>query len=294
MSFDTLINIPILLIAFIAIVAIILFIYYFSLFQRIKNRAQGRAISKARYVDMVVLGPRFSGKTALTLRWSTPWEQIQDLAPGALWRTSDFTIHEFERPDPQPDPLLGIKIKEIEAIKGRIYDYPGEVDQLKEAVNHLNKLQKNTKNGDATCLLLLFGIGCVKGSGIAKFEYDEVVASNNRYYSDQFLEAFKQLDFGHINRIFIVFNKKDLLDKTWSDDKIALERLKAANRTALERIERSVIRDVPCFLVSANTNEGIVNLLGQVGVLAAKNHSEREDIENRFDRVREWEIEVRK
>ncbi len=215
-----------------------------------KLREYGRNTEVIEYIyqDIVLLGPRKSGKTSIAELWSKPWCDITLIERSEYWKTYSVDICEIKK-DERDDELFDVKRTYHTMLRVRIYDYPGEDRFRTMAIENL----PNSKNA---VLLLLFDIEA-NSNGIIQ------IHKNNEYYSKVFMETIeKQKNLSqHISKVIIVFNKIDLLPPTWDYKKMEDE-IKSVNSDADTRIRSLFSGKLQYFLVSALDNRKLISLLG--------------------------------
>ena len=206
-----------------------------------------------QYFDAVMLGPRGSGKTSISQLWTSPWTQISEIQSSSTWRQFEANLHEFE-PETRQDHLFEVERTRMPILRMRVHDYPGENFYRLKAIKDLSHL------GRKVVLLFIFQVEFNRG----QVQYDR---ENAAYFSRAFVEEIEQ----HLPRlstvvakVFIVFNKVDVLPEEWSDEE-ALCCLKEANADAIHEIGRVFSGMLDYRLISARTNKGIVGLLGEIG-----------------------------
>jgi len=229
-----------------------------------KTVQQGRKSEKMRewarhmtllcyeYVDTVILGPSDSGKTSIADLWSAPWTNIHLISSSHYWKTSEFSLHEFE-PVEKHDHIFDVPHKYEPVLRIRIRDYPGEDARRIEALNYVKELEKRV------VLVFVMNVNFANGKCID-------TAINAKYYSKVFFEkVVSTLEnvSRAISQVIVVFNKSDLAPSGMAEPAL-LQTLKSANGEAIERVE-SVFGGLTEYVVcSALTNHNIVHLLGRV------------------------------
>jgi hypothetical protein len=224
-----------------------------SLLQRLRKHAARVPMLLPRYVNVIVLGPRNSGKSSIVKLWAKPGVNIKKYDITTSWTVYEKEHRRFA-PENRPDKLVGTERKVIPVLRLRIHDYPGEDTYREVAIKDLAKL------AGKVVILCVMRI---------EFEQEEVLHTEEN--ADYFSRTFNKMVLKHVTdlkakvaKVIVVFNKVDLLPGTWGDAE-ALRQLKKANMDALNQINR-VFRDLISYeMVSAWTNKGIVTLEGSVG-----------------------------
>src|ERR1044071_8662281 len=97
-------------------------------YNELVGRLRERPVVNREYLDVIVLGPRNSGKTSLVRLWTQPWNMEPPTAT-RFWEVSETTIHE-QGPMPRVDPHFGVERQHYSHHRLRIKDYAGEMDIL--------------------------------------------------------------------------------------------------------------------------------------------------------------------
>jgi hypothetical protein len=232
--------------------------------ERTKNYIKDLLFIEYIYQDIVMLGPRNSGKTSVAKLWSEPAFDIKDVAYTKTWTEYARDILELAEYSREHD-VFNISIKHQPRIRIKIHDYPGEDRWRTEAIKKLPEFNKS--------ILLLFFDVYADSSGLHK------TPENNKYYSQVFVDTLKQQEgIGlNISKVIVVFNKADLLPSNMDIDQ-AKEALKKLNADAIDRIEGQFSGILDYLVISALDNRGLITLLG-----AAVSPTLPVEIKHRFD-----------
>jgi hypothetical protein len=203
------------------------------------------------YQDIVLLGPRNSGKTSVATLWTDPSFNIDESIPSDDWNIYERDILELDEYYKRSEEF-GIDIKYERRLRIRVLDYPGEDRFRLQAIKKLPELHNPV-------LLLFFDVHA-DSTGL------QVIHDNNRYYSQAFMETVKsQANITlSISKVIVVFNKADLLFPMISLE-VAENRLKQINVDAINRIESLFSGKLSYLVVSALDNRGLIKLLGECG-----------------------------
>ncbi|MBI3448015.1 MAG: GTPase domain-containing protein [Acidobacteria bacterium] len=224
------------------------------------------------YIDVIIMGPRASGKTSIVELWTSPWTQIGKLEPSATWRVYQKNIYEsaeFIRHN--RDLELDQTIKPT--LRLRVHDFPGEDSYRVKALAELRS--------DKKCVLMFVMKVGIVGDQV------ELYRDNALYFSASLADTlFSQAERAtmSVSKAIIVFNKADLLPKTWSDDE-ALVRLRSANRDALYQIERLFSGKLEYHLTSAATNRGLIQVLGSIGRCAISTEADQARFDDHISKL---------
>ena len=195
------------------------------------------------YQDVVLIGPRASGKSALAKLWTQPWFDISRLQQNAIWEVCEKDICPLESWSGK-DAVFDLSRSYQKIFRVRIHDYPGSDDQRHRAIKALPELQN-------TVLLFLLH------SPLQRRE------ENALYYCKTFIDSFEEVP--HLSRlvtkVIVVFSRIDELEDK-SDCVAIRDRLVEANAAVIARL-RGVFSDrMECIAVSSLTNENLIHLLG--------------------------------
>lgn len=230
----------------------------------------------ASTVTAVLLGPRGAGKTSLVRIWTSPWMEVAEVSPTDTWRPYETTICEFT-PEPFFDEFFQVKRTRIPTLRLSISDYPGEPRYRVEAVKQLKHL-------DGKCVLIcFFRVG---------WEKDAIAhgGENAEYYSRMFVDEIERHIANvsmSVSRVFVVFNKRDLLPADWDQSRV-LEELETANADALHNLRRLFSGRIDTHCISVWTNEGAIRLLGNVSEIALTRDGDRAYLRKLMTKAEEY------
>jgi len=229
-----------------------------------KNYIRDLSVIDYIYQDIIMLGPRNSGKTSVAKLWSEPAFDIKDVTLTRKWQTYSRDILELEEYAKEHTEFR-INIKYQPRIRIKIHDYPGEDNWRTEAIRKLPDFKKS--------ILLLFFDVFADSQGLHQ------VFENNKYYSQLFVDTLRQhKGIGlNISKVIVVFNKADLLPSNMETEQ-AKEALKQLNNDAIYRIEGQFSGILDYLVISALDNRGLITLLG-----AAVSPTLPAEIKQRFD-----------
>jgi hypothetical protein len=197
------------------------------------------------YQDVVMLGPRQSGKTSIVKLWTEPWTDIERIRAGDHWECHEREIGEVDR-ERRFCSEDGTDRTYLKKLWLRIHDYPGEDRYRAMALDKLPEMSG---------VVLVF----VLDGDEAKTQ------ANGDYYSTAFVSKLEALEnFAHrIKKAYVVFSKADLAGAA-CDPETTREKLMDRNRPAMDRLKSQFSGILDVFVTSAETNQHIVNLLGAV------------------------------
>ncbi len=199
--------------------------------------------------DIVLLGPRFSGKTSVAELWTKPWANIDGMPHTNYWTKYEASIFSLGVTT-ERDPNYDLERPHERVLRARLHDYPGADEFRRMAVEHLPELKQGA------VLLLFFDLeanhqGCLP------------TTKNDNYYSQAFVESFQlpRALTTRLAKVIVVFNKLDKLPRSWSREKIISE-VRRCNSAAVQRLDSLFSGILEYHCISATTNEGLIGLLG--------------------------------
>lgn len=230
-------------------------------FEKLKDYARTHNLIEHLYVDLVLIGPRNSGKTSVAKLWTKAWSDIRVLRPSEDWDTCEISVSELGSVE-FFDHLFEANRKKRTELRVRIHDFPGEDRFRLQAMEKVPTLER-------AILLLFFDVDATS-SELARTN------SNNAYYSRAFMEAIEQSRglVRRLSKVIVVFNKCDLLPQAWSETK-AKEELRRINQDAINRIDSLFSGKLETFLVSALHNTHLISLLGSASSSALEGEAQK-------------------
>jgi hypothetical protein len=206
----------------------------------------GSSIFTEKHIDynVVLLGPKTSGKTSFATTWAASWKTIRDIKP-----TPNYVRHEFVFPDyrirSRGDSACGIAHDVHEHARVVIWDYGGEDHLRDKAFRELAGLNR--------CILCM----------VLTAE-DSQRRKNDEYFSLGFLHGLREAIAPRsvLPMALVLFNKFDLAGGSKT-----LEDLMNDNDRSLENIRALFGRSAQCHVVSAQTGHGILDVLRSVGAV---------------------------
>jgi GTPase SAR1 family protein len=225
----------------------------------IRNYAKEIDRTEYIYQDVVLLGSRHCGKTSLAKLWCAPWTNIHSIQSTDSWETSEFDLFQLEN-QKKHDPRFGVDTGVKKVLRLKIHDYPGEDLFRDKAISDL----KNLSNA---VILLVFDLETKDGN------IPENYSKNNSYYSQVFMNLMRNNK--HLNesvmKVFVVFNKIDLLSDQWKFDHIT-QTLKETNAAAINNIESIFSPNIDYHAVSAENNKWLISLFGKILEVTKQKH----------------------
>lgn len=230
---------------------------------KFKEYLQELKLIEPKYIDVIFLGPRKSGKTSIVELWTSPWTQIDKIESSDCWNVYEKDVHEF-REEKKINPRINIEQIHRATLRLKVHDYPGEDEYKVVAAENINNL------GKKVVLVLILDVGFVEGQ-IVKHD------KNADYYSYLFVETIRNRInnlSSKVAKIIIVFNKCDELPQGWSENQ-TFKYLLDKNKDSLDNILKLFSGKHEYCLTSALTNKGLLTLLGQVGLVGIESPKEQ-------------------
>jgi signal recognition particle receptor subunit beta len=221
--------------------------------ERAKEYIRSMSVIDYVYQDIVLFGPRYSGKTSVAKLWTEPAFNIDELSFTTTWKCYERDVLEFKDNDYEKHhQIFNVDIKYRPRLRIRVHDYPGEDRFRLQAVNQLPELKH--------AVLLFFFTVHADSKGV------HTVNDNNSYYSQAFIDSIRRQQDNDlkISKVVVVFNKADLLPASVSLEQ-AKDMLKERHQDAISRIEGQFSGKLEYIVVSARDNRGLISLLGAAG-----------------------------
>lgn len=216
-----------------------------------------------RYIDIVVIGPPNSGKSTLAKRWTDTLAERRSGDKSMQWDVREVTLKEQE-PITEYDRDLDLQRTFLPAIRLRVWDYPGEPDNIRTAFQNIGKLDRKVT------LVLLFNVE-LDSSGLTGH------SENESYYNHLFINTVRtsvQNPGTKIARVFGVLNKIDILQSIGPSNAI-IDQFRKQNKIAIQNIE-SEFGKLQFLLTSAETDQGVILLLREAGLSVLESPEEKQ------------------
>ncbi len=183
-------------------------------YQHVKSKLEGSCVVREYSQPVILVGPRFVGKTSLLMQWHSPWDH-SNLDPTATHRISDIPIYDFQQKDTEPhfaDPDVQTQVNIH--LKLRVHDFPGELSSQKsiceQAKEETSSLQRKTKKNLGVVLICMFDAEEAVTEQLSKttmaYYHGELFANLRE------LVAYKEIE---LDRLVLDFNKYDKLKKSF-------------------------------------------------------------------------------
>lgn len=175
---------------------------------QVKSRLEASSVVHSLAQPVVLVGPRFVGKSSLLMQWHAPWNH-SPLLPTPERRTAEVPVHDFQSDRREPhfaDPEISVPV--TVHLKLKVHDFPGEL-AMQSAVRS-TIVDETAALREATSLNLGVVLICM-------FDASEAIGTVSRttqeYYNGELFQNLRGLvahSKVHIDRLILVFNKFDL------------------------------------------------------------------------------------
>lgn len=216
----------------------------------LKKFCETVSTSESKEHNVIVIGPRASGKSSIISLWCEIDRLIETISPTVSFDTYDYDTQTSSREEFFDEQIDVKRIKEVKRVV-KIFDYAGEDDQIPNAIDNI------TESPDCTIVMV--------------FNSDSGYANDNRrYFSRSLIEkintAFNQTGFktSSVKGVYLVFNKIDLFDSVGGNYDKLLCKVIENFEDNITNIESIFGVEVRYMVTSALTNHNIVNLLQKV------------------------------
>jgi len=241
-------------------------------FEQVREFGRKLTVIQQVYIDAILLGPRDSGKSSVAELWEKPWHKVEETETTTVWNEYEANLYEYKTVR-KKDLTFAVDRPLKKVLRLRLRDYPGEGAQLVEALDHIGRLDKKV-------VLILFML-------VGVTDRNDIIGNieNSEYFNHVFVEMVKSLKSvsESVLKVFVVFNKSDVLPSDWAEEE-ALERLKLANAPAVHSIKHIFGHLIEFHLISAQTNRGMIRLLGSIGRLAIEGKDDSERFQRKLSR----------
>ncbi len=186
-------------------------------YNSVKEKLENSAIIETYSQPVILVGPRFVGKTSLMMQWHAPWNR-DELEPTkknfvAIVPIHDFTVGHRIRHFADPD-IESVLHKHLVL---KVHDFPGEVtnqkvicDKVKEETILVNKATGKDLGVVLICMLS------------AEEAIGSVSSETKDYYNGELFKNLRvMVSHGNItiSKLIFVFNKYDLLKQHFNGKK---------------------------------------------------------------------------
>lgn len=218
--------------------------------------AKRTRVIQPRYLDVLLLGPRGSGKTVLSELWRAPFTEIADIeVTQDVWIQHDIAVYEGEEFSGH-DHLFDVDRTYLRQYRLRIMDYAGDDRYRREA---LQALQTKSQ----TALVLFFP--CIHARDmdtiVSSKSLEEACQRNREYFNSHFLNQLATLPrlSDNVARAFVVFSRIDQLPQA------EISKVEQLHEQSLAQLRITFgTESVNIWRISARTNANTFNLLGSI------------------------------
>ena len=207
--------------------------------------------TEKKYRNVIIIGPRLSGKSSIVTLWCRPDKLIKTLSPTLDFDTYDYKLDAYKKVVPFYDSEINVnREKHIEPTL-KVYDYAGEDHKIPDAISKINEYP------DCTIIMV--------------FDSDpHLFTKNETYFSRTMIEKInntlndKKIQASSVKNVFVVFNKIDLYTNNASSFDSKLNEIKEKHGMCISNIQKIFGIEVQYLTTSATTNHNIVNLLQKI------------------------------
>lgn len=260
---------------------------YKGKYEEIIRKIKSTSVSESYFLPVLITGSQFVGKSSLVEQWNVPWNHSDNLPSTARMKTAFVPVSYFTSQDLKPHPLDPDFKSEVKInLILKVHDFPGELRQQENIAIQAEKdteiLRKTTGKNLGIVLICMLNSEEVN-SGLKQ--------ETLNYFNGKFFQNLMDLQVTkkvNIDRLILVFNKKDLLKEgnPGVNDQELLRKCMDTFRPAIHRFS-NICADVdvyPVFTVLSRedmlyNNQGALIVKGAasqkfVEVMAGKKESE--------------------
>jgi len=249
-----------------------------KMLKHFKDYAKKTSIIEYKRQDIVLFGPRWSGKTSIVALWEKPWTVITKIESSTAWKNYYIDICKLKE-NKMMCPTFEVERVFIEKLQVIVHDWPGEDQYRDEALKTLPRLNNSS-------IIFLFELKIKNGT-----IDDKSLKLNNEYYSKYFLKQLGDVPTinKNVSKVIITFNKIDLFPSEWTYEK-KMELLRTTYEEQIDRI-KSIFAPVVIELgTSSRTNENLIRLLAEsasVGLNASEQRIFNDTLEEKKGKIYE-------
>ena len=204
-----------------------------------------------KYRNVIIIGPRASGKSSIVTLWCRPDKLIKSMTPTPHFDRYDYKLDMYTKEAPYYDSEINLTRKKYIKPILQVFDYAGEDSKIPDAIS------KITEYPDCTIIMI--------------FDSDpHLFTKNETYFSRTMIEKInntlndKKIQASSVKNVFVVFNKIDLYTNDASSFDSKLNEIKNKHEMCISNIQKIFGIDVQYLTTSATTNHNIVNLLQKI------------------------------
>jgi hypothetical protein len=179
-------------------------------YELVKDKLRGSTVVSDYEQPVLLLGPRYVGKSSLMMQWHAPWDHAA-LPATATHRSSAVPVHDFLRPGTVPHFADPDVLTQLHAhLRLMVHDFPGELRFQRRAMDvaqrESERLQRELRLDLGVVLVCLCD---AREAGTGRFE-----AMTREYYNGDLFQGLRGMVAERrvsIQRLIIVYNKFDML-----------------------------------------------------------------------------------
>ena len=246
-------------------------------YQDVAEKLRASAVIHEYAQPVLLVGPRFVGKSSLLQQWYSPWD-TEPISSTDDYRVSMVPVFDISNFKSEPHFADKDIMTDVDAhLKLRVYDFPGErsfQEIIGEKASHETQALRQ-KSGVKLGVVII----CMFD---AKDVMDGISQATREYYNGELfanLTTTVTMRKIKIERLILLFNKVDLAEATYPSlgEKEILKRCVERTRRLIEPIRNATQNDKIFKLATAltletgNSTRGSSQVLGEaaVGLVAA-------------------------
>jgi hypothetical protein len=260
--------------AFVSVIATVLVIKNSRLKSKnkeLENILKNRLIVKAITHNILVVGPRFAGKSTSVRNFSNPAQYKDPLHPTNIFDRFESHIYKNETHRQRESKDTGLINYFQDSIYLNFYDFGGELSLRGPAFKKVNE------TGEPT--LLVFFFKSVDEGQISRKK------ANNDYYNGDFFNILNEYvvelkeKSGSFLSVHVVFSKMDLLDI--DDEEVTLKSLASENEDIISNIRKIFSGgNLQFSLISGESGQNHMTLWGDISGRAIKHYHQNDKYSN--------------
>jgi GTPase SAR1 family protein len=242
----------------------------------VKSRLKASSVVRDYYQPVILVGPKFVGKSSLLAQWHTPWNHSR-LKATQTHNISTVPIYDFRQSKVEPHFADSEILTDVHIhLKLNVHDFPGELAAqksiVKQAVDETSNLRQKTNKPLGVVLICILNAEEAANTTLSQKTID--------YYNGDLFSNLRTLVSHNqvgIERLILVFNKYDLLKEKYpnNDDKFLLNKCLEFFETVISPLRGTCNPEKVCevFTVLSRGEDVIPNSRGASIVMgeAARN-----------------------
>jgi len=218
------------------------------------NYCKKLTVSEEQYKNIIIIGPRLSGKSTIAKSWCKPSKSITEYNPSPIgFDTYYYKLHDYSSNSTKYHNInIDIEMEKKIVPTLKIYDYAGEDSLISDAVSKIGEIP------DCTIIMV--------------FDSDPKNFGNNiEYYNRAMIEKMndiftnKKIRASSVKNVFVVFNKIDLYANNENTFDSNLSKIKTEHEMCMLFIKSIFGIEMQTFITTSTiTNHNITNLFRKI------------------------------